>query len=58
MTDAPLQTDNAASQIPDCVTEVQKGNTILTVSGFFKQDTAETAVDKMEKVLGGIIERI
>ena len=22
---------------PDCVTEVRKGNTILTVSGYFKQ---------------------
>ena len=33
---------------PDCVTEVRMGNTILTVSGYFKQDTA---ADKMAKVL-------
>ena len=36
---------------PDCVTEVRMGNTILTVSGYFKQDTSATAADKMMKVL-------
>ena len=36
---------------PDCVTEVRMGNTILTVSGYFKQDTSATATDKMMKVL-------
>ena len=36
---------------PDCVTEVRMGNTILTVSGFFKQDATDTAADKMMKVL-------
>ena len=36
---------------PDCVTEVRMGNTILTVSGYFKQDATDTAADKMEKVL-------
>ena len=36
---------------PDCVTTVKVGNTVLTVSGFFKQAGAETAVDKMMKVL-------
>ena len=36
---------------PDCVTEVRMGNTILTVSGYFKQDTTVTAADKMMKVL-------
>ena len=34
---------------PDCVTEVRRGNTVLVVSGYFKQDT--TATDKMMKVL-------
>lgn len=38
-------------RIPDCVTEVRKGNTILTVSGYFKQDATETAADKMAKVI-------
>ena len=36
---------------PDCVTEVRMGNTILTVSGYFKQDATDTATDKMMKVL-------
>lgn len=36
---------------PDCVTEVRMGNTILTVSGFFKLDAKDTAADKMMKVL-------
>ena len=36
---------------PDCVTEVRMGNTILTVSGYFKQDATDTATDKMLKVL-------
>ena len=26
---------------PDCVTEVRMGNTILTVSGYFKQDAKD-----------------
>lgn len=36
---------------PDCVTEVRMGNTVLVVSGYFKQDTTATAADKMMKVL-------
>ena len=36
---------------PDCVTEVRIGNTVLIVSGYFKQDTTATAADKMLKVL-------
>ncbi len=36
---------------PDCVTEVRMGNTILIVSGYFKQDTTATATDKMMRVL-------
>ncbi len=36
---------------PDCVTEVRMGNTVLVVSGYFKQDTTATATDKMMKVL-------
>ena len=36
---------------PDCVTEIKVGNTILTVSGYLKQDATDTAVDKMMKVL-------
>ena len=36
---------------PDCVTEIRMVNTVLTVSGYFKQDTTDTAADKMAKVL-------
>ena len=38
---------------PDCVTEIRMGNTVLTVSGYFKQDTTDTAADKMAKCPGG-----
>ncbi len=39
------------NRTPDCVTEVRMGNTILTVSGYFKRDAKATATDKMMKVL-------
>ena len=48
MTDTPSKT---TTRRPDCVTEIRMGNTVLTVSGYFKQDTADTAADKMAKVL-------
>ena len=47
MTQKPQQTNRE----PDCVTEVRMGNTVLTVSGFFKQNATETAADKMMKLL-------
>ena len=31
----------------DCVTEIRIGNSVLVVSGFFKQGAKETAADKM-----------
>ena len=34
----------------DCVTEIRIGNSVLVVSGFFKQGSNETAADKMPKV--------
>ena len=36
---------------PDCVTEVRIGNSILVVSGFFKQDATATAADKMARAI-------
>ena len=30
---------------PDCVTETRIGNRILVVSGFFKENSTETAAD-------------
>ena len=49
MTDTPNR--NTATRRPDCVTEIRRGNTVLVVSGYFKQDTTATAADKMLKVL-------
>lgn len=40
-----------APRRPDCVTEVRRGNTVLIVSGYFKQNATATAADKMMKVL-------
>ena len=45
------QHDTRTARRPDCVTEIRMGNSVLVVSGFFKQDSNETAADKMEKVL-------
>ena len=50
MTDTPKKSTATTARRPDCVTEVRRGNTVLVVSGYFKQDTAATA-DKMMKVL-------
>ena len=36
---------------PDCVTEIRMGNSVLVVSGFFKQGSTETAADKIVRVL-------
>ena len=39
MTDTPSKT--RTTRRPDCVTEIRMGNTVLTVSGYFKQDMAK-----------------
>ena len=49
MTDTPSKPKTPRR--PDCVTQLRMGNTVLTVSGYFKQDTTDTAADKMAKVL-------
>ena len=49
MTNAPSK--QTTIRRPDCVTEVRMGNTVLTVSGYFKRDATDTAADKMAKVL-------
>ena len=36
---------------PDCVTRVRMGNSVLVVSGFFKEDATSTAEDKMARVI-------
>ena len=45
------QHDTRTARRPDCVTEIRMGNSVLVVSGFFKQGSSETAADKMAKVL-------
>ena len=42
---------NRPARRPDCVTEVRRGNTVLIVSGYFKQNATATAADNMMKVL-------
>ena len=49
MTDT-MKKDRPARR-PDCVNETRIGNTLLVVSGFFKQDATDTAADKMMKLL-------
>ena len=49
MTNTPKNVRTARR--PDCVTEIRMGNSVLVVSGYFKQDTTATAADKMMKVL-------
>ena len=49
MTDT-MKKDRPARRL-DCVTETRIGNTLLVVSGFFKQDATDTAADKMMKLL-------
>ena len=36
---------------PDCVTELRKGNKIITARGFLRLEGKETALDKMERVI-------
>ena len=51
MTHTPSKTNTTSIRRPDCVTQLRMGNTVLTVSGYFKQDTTDTAADKMAKAL-------
>ena len=45
------QHDTRTARRPDCVTEIRMGNSVLVVSGFFKQGSTETAADKIVRVL-------
>ena len=49
MTDT--QRNKRPARRPDCVTEIRMGNSVLVVSGYFKENTTATAADKMMKVL-------
>ena len=43
--------NGAARRGPDNVTEIRKGGYVLSVSGYYKVGGAETALDKMARVL-------
>ena len=49
MTNTPK--NDRSTRRPDCVTEIRMGNSVLIVSGFFKEGATATAADKMMKVL-------
>ena len=51
MTETKQTSTTKTDRRPDCVTEIRIGNSVLVVSGFFKQSATETAADKMAKVL-------
>ena len=51
MTETKQTSTTKTDRRPDCVTEIRIGNTILVVSGFFKEGATDTAADKMMKVL-------
>ena len=51
MTETKKTSTTKTDRRPDCVTEIRMGNSVLTVSGFFKENTTATAADKMMKVL-------
>ena len=40
MTNTPK--NDRSTRRPDCVTEIRIGNSVLVVSGYFKQDTTAT----------------
>ena len=49
MTNTPKH--DRTTRRPDYVTEIRVGNSVLVVSGYFKENTTATAADKMMKVL-------
>ena len=46
-----IRHDMKSTAPADCVTEIRIGNSVLVVSGFFKQGSTETAADKIVRVL-------
>ncbi len=43
MTETKQTSTTKTDRRPDCVTEIRMGNSVLTVSGFFKQGATDTA---------------
>ena len=60
MTETKQTSTTKTDRRPDCVTEIRMGNSVLTVSGFFKQGAPvrftgsnfrkETAQEKLERL--------
>ncbi len=42
MTETKQTSTTKTDRRPDCVTEIRMGNSVLTVSGFFKQGATDT----------------
>ena len=51
MTETKQTSTTKTDRRPDCVTEIRMGNSVLTVSGLFKQDATDSAADKMMNCL-------
>lgn len=45
------QSSTHTNRAPDCVTEIRMGNSVLVVSGFFKENGSVTATDRMMRAL-------
>ena len=43
--------EQQTERTPDCVTEVRRGNKILTARGFFNTVAKESAVEKIERLI-------
>ena len=46
MTEIKQTSTTKTDRRPDCVTEIRMGNSVLTVSGFFKQGATDTAATR------------
>ena len=44
MTETKQTSTTKTDRRPDCVTEIRMGNSVLTVSGFFKQGATDTCL--------------
>ena len=44
MTENKQNNNDRTDRRPDCVTEIRMGNSVLTVSGFFKQGATATCL--------------
>ena len=45
------ETTKQTARTPDCVTEIRRGNKIITARGFFNTASRETAIEKIERLI-------